>query len=85
MLGLFFTVTSAFAGMPIPDADTPQAKVYAARCSVCHALPHPKRLDWEHWRHMLDVMDTRMAQRGMPALSDEDRRMISAYLEHHAR
>lgn len=70
--------------MDIPDAASPDARVYATRCSVCHALPHPKRLNWAGWRHMLHVMKQRMQERDMQ-LSNEDWHRIAAYLQHHAR
>lgn len=74
----------AAPAMDIPDAASPDAHTYAARCAVCHALPHPKRLAWPAWRHMLHVMKQRMQERGMQ-LSDEDWHRIAAYLERHAR
>ncbi|RMH49982.1 MAG: cytochrome c, partial [Zetaproteobacteria bacterium] len=64
--------------MELPDADSKGARLFAARCSVCHALPHPKRLDWTHWRHMLRVMKRRMAERNI-TLPDEQWRRIAAY------
>ena len=73
----------AFA-MQIPAADTAPAKLYAQRCSVCHALPHPGRLDWPHWRSMLHVMKQRMDERGMN-MPDKEWRQIAAYLQQHAR
>lgn len=68
----------------IPDADSPSAQLFAERCSVCHSLPHPKRLDWEHWRSMLHVMKQHMHERGMQ-MPDEEWRQIAAYLQAHAR
>jgi len=77
-----------FAGhgraMEIPDAGSDGAKLFAARCGVCHALPHPRRLDWPHWRHMLRVMKQRMAERDI-TLPDTEWRRIAAYLKAHAR
>jgi len=70
--------------MDIPDAGSAGAKLFAARCSVCHALPHPKRLDWEHWRHMLRVMKQRTAERNMQ-MPDREWRQIAGYLKDHAR
>jgi len=70
--------------MTLPDAESAAAKQFASRCSVCHALPHPKRLDWPHWRHMLRVMKRRMAERDM-TLPDDAWRQIAGYLKHHAR
>ncbi len=72
------------AAMEIPEADSPDAKLFAARCSICHALPHPKRLDWPHWRHILKLMHRRAKERGVNIPPEEWRR-IAAYLKRHAR
>ena len=69
----------------IPDADSPGARLYASHCSVCHALPHPKRLDWPRWRHILGVMRIRMRERGVAEPTKEQWRRIAAYLKRHAR
>ncbi len=81
---LSLMVTQTVWGMDLPDADSPAARLFAERCSACHALPHPKRLDWPHWQHMLRVMKQRMEARGM-AMTQEEWRVIAAYLRNHAR
>jgi len=83
MLIIMFWSPALWA-MDIPDANTPAAKMFQERCSVCHALPHPSRLDWAHWRHMLSTMKQRMNERGMTMKQDEWRQ-IAAYLKLHAR
>ncbi len=75
----------AHAMTSIPDADSPEAKVYIERCSVCHVLPHPKRLSFSGWKHMLKLMDQRMEERGISPLEPAEREAIAAYLKHHAR
>ncbi len=79
------TVSMPAWGMDIPDADSAGGRLFAARCSGCHALPHPKRLDWPHWRHMLGLMKRRMAERGVAEPTKEEWRQIAAYLKSHAR
>jgi len=68
----------------IPDAGSASAQLFSQRCSVCHSLPHPKRLDWPHWRSMLHVMKQRMDERDM-SMSVEEWRQIAGYLQSHAR
>ena len=70
--------------MELPEADSPDARLFAARCSLCHALPHPKRLDWPRWRHILRLMHRRAKERGV-VIPPEDWRRIAAYLKRHAR
>jgi len=70
---------------PIPDAGSSNARVYAARCGSCHALPHPSRLTYQGWVQLLPLMERRMAERGMSSLSEAERNEILAYLKAHAR
>jgi len=68
----------------IPDAGSASAQLFSQRCSICHSLPHPKRLDWPHWRSMLHVMKQRMQERDI-SLPNKEWRQIAAYLQSHAR
>jgi len=83
MLLLLTWGSSAWAS-DIPDADSADARLYAKRCSACHALPHPKRLDWKGWRHMLGVMKMRMDEKGIQ-MDKAEWQQISAYVKTHAR
>lgn len=84
VLSMMFVLTTSAIATPIPDADSPSAQLFSQRCSSCHSLPHPKRLDWPHWRSMLHVMKQRMDERGM-SMQDEEWRQIAGYLKRHAR
>jgi hypothetical protein len=67
----------------IPDADSAPAQVFSKRCTACHSLPHPARLDWEHWRSMLHLMKQRMDEKDI-SISVEEWQQISSYLKSHA-
>jgi len=82
-LACLFLASPAFA-MDLPEADSPAAQLYTQRCSGCHALAHPGRLDWEQWRHMLHEMKLRMTERDMK-MPDDEWRQIAGYLKRHAR
>ena len=69
--------------LPAPRSEG--AALYRARCGGCHALAHPRRHTAEGWAQMMDLMEQRMRERGMPALSDDERRIIMGYLTDHAR
>jgi len=84
MIASLLCLASPAWATDIPDADSAGGALYAERCSACHALPHPKRLDWEGWRHMLSVMKKRMDEKGM-SMDTSEWRKISAYLKGHAR
>ncbi len=77
--------TSPAWATDIPDADSHGAQLFTSYCSACHSLPHPKRLDWPHWRSMLHVMQQRMHERGVAEPSKEAWRQIAGYLKSHAR
>ena len=82
ILCLMFTML-AWAS-DIPDADSASARVFSQRCSACHSLPHPARLDWEHWRSILHLMKQRMDEDEM-SIPTADWKHISSYLKQHAR
>ncbi|MDQ6960660.1 MAG: hypothetical protein Q9M27_06465 [Mariprofundaceae bacterium] len=85
LMVLLLTWGSSAWASNIPDPDSPGGKLFTQRCSACHALPHPKRLDWQHWRHMLNLMKQRMDERGVTEPSKEEWRWIASYLKAHAR
>ncbi len=84
MMGMTMAAPGAW-GMDLPDADAPGARLFADKCGTCHAVPHPKRLDWPHWRHMLRVMKMRMHERGVAEPTKEEWRQIAVWLKAHAR
>ncbi len=69
----------------IPDAQSPAAVLYAEKCAACHALPHPKRNTVNEWRHLVTLMEQRMAERNMLALSAKEKETIMRYLQSNAR
>lgn len=70
---------------PIPDAESQDAKLYAAKCAPCHSLPHPKRHTYEQWEHMMGVMEKQMEHRKMPPLTTEEKAAVLRYLKGHSR
>jgi len=85
MLMIVFSFTIPAWGAEIPDADSAAARIFVQKCSVCHAMPYPERLDWPHWRHMLGLMRQRMNERGVAEPTKEEWRQIAGYLKSHAR
>ncbi len=73
------------ASVSIPDHTSPGAQAFSARCSSCHATPHPARHDWHGWLYLVSLMERRMAERGMAAMSADEKALILAYLKEHAR
>jgi hypothetical protein len=73
------------AASSIPDANSPGAQAFLNRCSICHVVPHPARHDYSGWLYLVPLMEQRMAERGVGALSGAERSLILAYLKEHAR
>ncbi len=67
------------------DAVAADARVYENRCSVCHSLPDPARLDWPAWRGILYVMEKRMDERDIEKPNRDEWQAIARYLKSHAR
>lgn len=72
-------------GTHIPEYTSDSALTYQARCSQCHALPHPKRHTVEQWQHIVGMMEKRMQERKFTRLTQQERDDIMTYLEKHAR
>jgi len=78
------TISTPVWATDIPDAGSASALLFSQRCSACHSLPHPGRLDWPHWRSILHVMKQRMDERDM-SMPVEEWQQIAGYLKSHAR
>jgi hypothetical protein len=79
---------TACSSTPAPitgAAEKDQAQVFSARCSGCHALPHPKRHTYPEWQRLVTVMEQRMQERGVAPLDDQQRRDILTYLKLNGR
>jgi len=83
--GLVALAACAGAPTPLPEADGAGAKLYAAKCGVCHSVPHPARHTALEWDHVLRLMDVRMAEAGMAPLAGAEREGVVAYLTRHGR
>lgn len=82
LLAAFATACST---TPPGNPDDPDLQAFAADCSICHALPHPKRHTYPQWQALVAAMDSRRQERGMPPLDEDQRRAVLAYLKQHAR
>lgn len=68
----------------IPEGNSPEGKVYKERCGICHPIPQPSKYPFERWRDFLGLMDMEMMRKGVPPLSQEEKRMILKYLKRHS-
>jgi hypothetical protein len=68
----------------LPDPASPDAHVYVARCGQCHAPYNPRTMTADMWRAQVPMMEDKMRQAGLPALSDSEREQILDYLSANA-
>jgi hypothetical protein len=86
---LFFSVPLLFAGcvkQQLPEAGSPAAVVYAAKCGLCHEPYHPQAHTYFGWKTVITRMEKNAQAKGIERLlSDADKTAILAYLEKNAR
>lgn len=68
----------------LPDADSPGAQVYQARCGTCHPPHEPRSLTAAMWELQVNRMRETMRRRGVTPLSDDEQALVLAYLRAHA-
>jgi hypothetical protein len=75
---------SACARKPLPERGTYAERTYVNRCGNCHAPYPPAAMTSGMWQLQVRMMQQRIAQAGMPPLTDEQREAILGYLTRHA-
>lgn len=68
---------------PLPEAESPAAKTYAANCNQCHRIYQPGLMTEKMWETMVERMETEMTRNGTP-LAAGDKAVILEYLKRHA-
>jgi hypothetical protein len=70
---------------PLPEPDSPAAKLYAERCSnKCHRAYAPGTLKYEMWKYQVGRMENDIARAGLPPLTAQERATILDYLKRHS-
>jgi len=84
---IILLTASGCAGLttPIPDPQSTGAQLFSEKCGVCHALPHPQRHTGAQWQHIVVLMERRIDERGLTALTTAEREAILKYLQQHGR
>jgi hypothetical protein len=67
----------------LPDAESPGARLYAARCTGCHRLYAPHLLTGEMWKVTVTRMQGELARRGLPPLTAAEQTTLLDYLDRH--
>ena len=71
-------------GGALPDPDAPGARVMRARCAGCHRVYAPSTMTVDMWKVQVARMQALFAQRGIPALTPDEERVLIDYLTAHA-
>ena len=69
---------------PLPEPESPGARVLAARCGGCHRLYAPGSMTIAMWDVQLGRMRALFAQRGILWLAPADEETLRTYLAKHA-
>ncbi len=89
-LAKLWFVVLALVGMaiacspPLPESESREAKLYHKRCSGCHRLYAPGVLTAETWSFMVARMQNEFRRRGIPPLTEEEKKAILNYLRLHS-
>lgn len=75
----------AACNAPLPEPESPGAKVYASRCNTCHRLYAPSAMTYEMWKMKVALMQGEMVRRGLPPLTREEREVLLEYLRRHSQ
>jgi len=84
LLILALSILSACHPKGLPDAASPAAQTYVARCGQCHVAYNPHELTAAMWDTQVSMMEVKIQNAGLPPLSADDRETILEYLKHNA-
>ena len=67
-----------------PEAGSPSAQLYQAKCGACHGAPDPAVHIDRVWASVLQRMQMRMKAKGITPLDKNELSEILDYLQRHA-
>ncbi len=65
----------------LPEDKSADAQVYIKRCSACHAIPHPSRINFHHWKDKIVVMKNKQ----MPVVTDKEKSDVLSYINSQSK
>ena len=83
-LGLSAVLWMLGCQAPLPDAESPEARLYARECGICHAPYAPHLLKPAMWQMQMERMASLRRQRGLSPLTAREENIILDYLTRHA-
>src|SRR3972149_9384832 len=70
----------------LPEKASKEARLYAARCGICHAPFHPQTLSLKQWKNVIKKMEKRVEIMGVrEPLTEEENAVITGYLGRYSR
>ena len=75
VLALFFN--GCVTLQKLPEERSADAQVYIKRCSTCHTIPHPSRLNFHHWKDKIAVMKNKQ----MPVIKAKEKESVLSYIK----
>jgi cytochrome c2 len=61
----------------LPEEKSADAQVYIRKCSACHAIPHPSRLNFHHWKDKIVVMKKMQ----MPVITAKEKESVLSHIK----
>jgi len=77
-------LATAACERPLPEAGSPQAALYAARCNGCHAVYAPASLGPAMWKFQMQRMEQKYRAAGAAPPTPEESAQILEYLVRNA-
>ena len=74
VLALFFN--GCVTLQRLPEEKSADAQVYIKRCSACHAVPHPARINFHHWKDKIAVLKNKQ----MPVITTKEKESVLSYI-----
>lgn len=83
-MGLLVAALSAGCNASLPEAQSPGAQLYAARCGGCHRIYAPQVMTSTMWKLTVTRMQGELVRRGLPPLSADEQALVLDYLDRHS-
>ena len=64
----------------LPKEETADAQVYIKRCGVCHAVPHPSRINYNQWKGKIVVIKDKQ----MPVITAQEKESVLSYMKNRS-
>lgn len=70
---------------PLPDVESPGAKILLKKCANCHGAPQPTAHKADDWPAVLHRMQNRLRMKVYVPLTEEEFTVLLSYLQKYSR